>query len=82
MKTIRHSDRPKWAKPLSAQTWKNLHTCQAGTPTLKGLRRDFEHQVNHGIRCWTCIDAMRAIGGLPENFDPFFREATVKKEAP
>lgn len=42
---IRHSNRPKWAKPLNASEWRHLCESSAtGRPTLGGLKRNREHQ--------------------------------------
>lgn len=55
----RKTNRPKWAKPLSASQWNALKKCQRRTvPSLAQLKRDLEWQKSIGANCWDCSSAM------------------------
>ena len=61
------SNRPRWAKPLTAAQWK--HLCEDAfdhQPTLAGVKRNRASQARDGSDCWDCHFIARKLG-LEEN---------------
>lgn len=56
-------NRPKWAKPLTADLWK--HLCEdafEGRPILAGVKRNRTAQLKRSIRCFECEAVARLLG--------------------
>lgn len=58
------TNRPKWAKQLTAREWKHLQESQnCRMPTLRNLKSDVEWQRKGCLRCWECESALRTAQG-------------------